>query len=235
MSEVQIETDDDGVVLKADTLGSLEALIKTLREAGLRIRKAHVGTVTRNDISEVRTLEDPIIFGFGIRISPEVKKLADDNSVKIFSSDIIYRLVEEHEKWERERRIREEESLLDSVTRPARVRSLPGYVFRQSKPAVFGVEVMKGIVRPGVIMTRKGQEVGEVREIQSRGENIKKAEAGERVALSITGAVIGKDIEEGDELDTLITSKDLDVLEKLKSKLRGDEIELLEEMRDEDK
>jgi translation initiation factor 5B len=230
MSEVEIETDQEGVVLRADTLGSLEALVKTLREAGLTVRNARVGTVTRSDIAEIRTLEEPIIFAFGVRISPEIRKLAGDNSVMIFSSDVIYRLVEEYEKWDRDRKLREEEALLAGVARPARVRLLPGYVFRQSKPAVFGVEVIKGIIRPGVRLSKGGKEMGEIKEIQSRGENLKEAGAGERVALSMAGVVVGRDVNEGDELDVLVTEKDMEVLRKLRPKLRGDELELLEEM-----
>jgi translation initiation factor 5B len=229
MSEVEVETDSEGVLLKADTLGSLEALIKTLSEAGLRIRKAHVGAVTKSDISEARTLEDPIIFAFGVKVSPEIEKIAKDCSVQLFSSDVIYRLVEGYDKWDKERKLREEDKLLASVTRPARVRVLPGYLFRQSKPAVFGVEVMKGIIIPCVRLLNKGRDIGEVREIQSRGENLRAAEAGERVALSMKDVVFGKDVNEGDELDALVTDNDRKVLNKLKKKLRGDEIELLEE------
>jgi len=230
MSEVEIETDQEGVVLKADTLGSLEALIKTLRDAGLKIRKARVGAVSRADINELRTLDEPILFAFGVRVSHEISKMAEDNSVKIFSSDIIYRLLEGYQKWDSERKLREEEGLLASVTRPARVRVLPGYLFRQSRPAVFGVEIQKGVLKPGVKLSNKGAPLGEVREIQSRGENVQKAEAGERVALSMMGVVFGKDVNEGDELDAVVTGEDMKVLNSLRKKLRGDEIELLEEM-----
>lgn len=233
MSEVEIETDNEGVVLKADTLGSLEALIKTLRESGLKIRKAQVGTVTKSDIAEIRTLEEPIIFAFGVKISPEMTKLARDCSVEVFNSDIIYRLVESYQKWDSERKLREEDEMLASVTRPAKVKVLPGYLFRQSKPAVFGVEVVKGIIVPGIKLSNKGEALGEVKEIQSRGDNVKSAEAGERVALSMMGVVFGKDVDEGDELDAIVSEKDIKVLRKLRSKLRGDELELLEEMENE--
>jgi translation initiation factor 5B len=230
MAEVEIETEQEGVVLKSDTLGSLEALIKTLKETGLRIRKAQVGAITKSDIAEIKTLEEPIIFAFGVKFSQEIKKLAQDNGVKIFSSDIIYRLVEDYQKWEQDRKQREEEKLLSSVTRPARLRVLPGYVFRQSKPAVFGVEVLKGTIRAGIKLSNKGEDLGEIREIQSRGENVQGAEAGERVALSMNNVVVGKNVNEGDELNSALMDKDVEILKKLKSKLRGDELELLEEM-----
>lgn len=230
MAEVEIETEQEGVVLKSDTLGSLEALIKTLKETGLRIRKAQVGTITKSDIAEIKTLEEPIIFAFGVKFSQEIKKLAQDNGVKIFSSDIIYRLVEDYQKWEQDRKQREEEKLLASVARPARLRALPGYVFRQSNPAVFGVEVLKGTIRAGIRLSNKGEDLGEIREIQSRGENVHEAEAGERVALSMKGVVVGKNVMEGDELNSALMDRDVEILKKLKSKLRRDELELLEEM-----
>lgn len=233
MSEVEIETDQEGVLLKADTLGSLEALIKTLREAGLKIRKAQVGTVTKSDIAEIKTLDEPIIFAFGVKIGQDVTQLAKDNSVEIFSSDIIYRLVESYQKWDSERKQREEDRLLASVTRPVRLKVLPGYLFRQSRPAVFGVEVVKGIISPGTELSNKGESLGDVKEVQSRGENVKSAEAGERVAISMPRVVFGKDVDEGDELSAVIGKKDREVLGKLKKKLRGDELEILKEMDDE--
>ncbi len=230
VSEVEIETDKEGFLLKADTLGSLEALIKTMREKGIKVRKAQVGTVTKSDISEIRTLEEPLIFSFGLKVPEDIAVFAKDNKVMIFSSDIIYSLIEDYEKWSSEKKLREEEALLASVSRPARIRVLPGYVFRQNKPAVFGIEVQKGIIKPGVKLTKKGEIVGEVKELQKEGDNVPEAEAGERLAISSPDITVGKDIEEGDELDVFLNKHDKEVLEKLKHKLRGDEKEILEEV-----
>jgi translation initiation factor 5B len=230
VSEVEIETDREGFLLKADTLGSLEALIKTMREKGIKVRKAQVGAVTKSDVSEIRTLEEPLIFSFGLKVPEDIAALAKDNNVMIFSSDIIYSLIEDYEKWSSEKKLREEEKLLASVSRPARVRVLPGYVFRQNKPAVFGIEVQKGILKPGVKLTKKGGIVGEVKELQKEGDNVPEAEAGERLAISSPDMTVGKDIEEGDELEVFLNKHDKEVLEKLKHKLRGDEKELLEEV-----
>ena len=231
ISEVEIETDKTGVVLRADTLGSLEALIKTLRETHIPIRKAIVGGITRSDVLELRTIENPIIFAFNVKVSPDVIKLSRDNKIKIFHSNVIYTLLDEHKKWVQDRKKREEESLLKRITRPALIRVLPGYVFRQSKPAVFGVEIMKGIIKTGAHLQKGGQIVGEVREIQSKGENVHRAEAGEKVAISMMDVTIGKEISEGDELTVHLSDEDLLRLEKIRNKLRGDEIELLQELK----
>ena len=232
ISEVVIETDKDGVVLKADTLGSLEALIKTLRDKGIQIRKARVGNVTKSDVMELRSLEDPIMFAFGLKPSQEMLKLADDNNIKIFHSDVIYRLIEDHQEWEQQKKERKEQMLLDKTTRPGRIRVLPGCVFRQSKPAVFGAEVLKGTVKPGYTLKNKNnkdKEIGEIKEVQSEGDSVTEAKMGDRIAISMPGVIVGKHFNEGDELDIKLTKTDKENLEKIRSKLRPDELELLEE------
>ena len=132
IQEVEIETDKEGIILKADTLGSLEALIKTLGEEGVHIRKAVVGDVTKSDIMESRAMEDPIIMAFGVRLAPDVEKLAKENRVPVFRSDVIYTLVDNHREWVADKKKRSEERLIEETTRPGRVRVITGYVFRQS-------------------------------------------------------------------------------------------------------
>jgi translation initiation factor 5B len=230
ISEVEIDTQGRGVMLKADTLGSLEALVKTLKGIEVPIRKAEIGEVTKQDVMEMKSIPGPIIFAFNVKMSAEVEGVAKDNKVRVFSSDVIYRLVEDYEQWEKDSKKRKEEAMLSSVSRPGRVRIMPGYVFRQSKPAIVGVEVMKGIIKSGNRLKKQGKLAGEIKEVQSQGENVSEAKAGDKVALSIDGAVVGRNIEEGDELDVKLTDHDKKVLEKLRHRLRGDEIELLDGM-----
>jgi translation initiation factor 5B len=229
VSEVEIQTDNTGVILKADTLGSLEALVKMLREINIPIRKADIGEVGRQDVIEVRSHPKPMIFAFNVKAADEIIKMAADNGVKVFRSDVIYRLLEEYGQWEKDSKKREEDRLLSSVARPGRFRILPGYVFRQSRPAIVGVEVTKGIVKAGWRVKKDGKIIGEIKEIQSQGENVGEAKAGEKVAISIDGAVVGKGMDEGDEIDVFLADNDLSVLRKLRHRLWGDEIELLDE------
>ncbi len=229
VSEVEIDTENNGVLLRADTLGSLEALVKTLRDIGVPIRKAEIGEVTKQDVMEMKSLPKPIIFAFNSKISAEVGNVASDNKVKVFSSDVIYRLLEDYEKWEKDSKNRKELEMLASVNRPGRMKIMSGYVFRQSKPAIVGVEVVKGVIKSNSRLAKEGKTVGDVKELQNQGENVSEAQAGEKVAVSIDGAVVGRNIEEGDELDVRLNDHDMEILKKLRHRLRGDEIELLEE------
>ncbi len=230
VSEVEIDTDSAGVLLRADTLGSLEALIKTLKEIDVPIRKAEIGDVTHQDVMEMKSIPKSIIFAFNVKVNTEIGGAASDHSVKIFKSDVIYRLLEEYEQWEKDSKKRKEDEMINSVSRPGRVRIMSGYVFRQSKPAIVGVEVMKGIIKSDSRLKKDGENIGNVKELQNQGENVSEAKAGEKVAVSIDGAIVGRNINEGDELDVRLNDHDISVLNKLRHRLRGDEIELLNEI-----
>ena len=230
VSEVEIVTENSGVIIKADTLGSLEAMVKTLKEINVPIRKAEIGEVTKQDVMEIKSLPKPLIFAFNVKTHPEVMKTAGDNKVKIFTSNIIYRLIEDYGQWERDAAKRREDTMLNSVSRPGRLVIMPGYVFRQSKPAIVGVEVLKGIIRSGNRLVRFGKIIGEIKELQSQGENLSEAKAGEKMAVSIDGGTVGRNIDEGDVLDVALRPEEILVLRKLRHKLSGDELELLDEL-----
>src|SRR3989338_8093458 len=230
IEDVEIQTEKDGVVLKADTLGSLEAMIKLFQEASIPIRKAEVGQVTKQDVLEIKTLKEPLIFAFNSQIQEEAKN-STGVKVKVFSSDVIYRLLEQYHEWKKGEKERKEEEILNSVTRPARMRVLPGCIFRQSKPAVFGVEILAGILKPHFRLSRNGKKLGEIKEVQKSGASVDEAVSGDRVALSMDDVVAGKDVLEGDILETLITHEEFRILEKVRGKLRDDEQGLLEEIR----
>ena len=53
---------------------------------------------------------------------------------------------------------------------------------------------------------------------------------GERVALSMHGVTVGKDVSENDVLENHISEKDIEKLEKVRGCLSEDERELLDKM-----
>src|SRR3989344_7784836 len=47
VEEVLTETDKEGIIIKADSLGSLEALAKLLKESNILINKASIGSISK--------------------------------------------------------------------------------------------------------------------------------------------------------------------------------------------
>ncbi len=236
IEEVIIQTDTSGIIVKADTLGSLEALDKLLKEKGASIRKATLGNISKKDISEAESIyeEDPfkcVILGFNVDISPDAMELAKSTKAKILTNAVIYKLIEEFEKWQEEEKKRQESKELESLVRACKLRMLPGYTFRQSNPAVFGVDVLEGVLKVGTPMMKSdGSRLSQVRGLQQDQEKIEKAERGKQVAVSMDKVTIGRQINEGDELYSDIPEEDFKKLKELKKHLGKEEVELLKQI-----
>ena len=230
MHEVLIETDKDGVIIKADSLGSLEALMTLLREKGIPIRKSGIGPVTKNDISdaEATLANDPlhsVILGFNI------PKTDLPTSAQILVHDIIYRLIEDYEAWKEKMKKQIELSKLDVLVRPCKIELLKGYVFRQSNTAIAGVEVLSGVLKPKTpLMKPDGKTVTEVKGIQVEQENVERLEKGKQGAISMPGVIIGRQINEGDKLYSAIQEEHFRKYKEYKEHLTEDEKNTLKEI-----
>ena len=230
---VEFEKNPNGVIIKADTIGSLEAMVKLLKEAGIPIRKADIGNITREDFIEGELIQDKyrkVILAFNIKVDEQVISEAKNFGLKIFSSNIIYRIIEEYKQWMEEEKKKEIEIKLAILPRPVKVRVIPGAIFRSSKPAIFGVDILEGTLKPGVTLRREGKVVGTVKEIQSEGRTISQAIKGERVAISIEDAIVGRNVFENDVLVSDLSREDIEKLKEVFDYLREDEKKLLMEI-----
>jgi translation initiation factor 5B len=236
LADIQVETVDEGVVVKADTLGSLEAIGNALEEAEVPILRAEVGDVAPRDVTVASTAREPehrVILGFNVDVLPDAADELDDADVRLFVDDVIYQLVDEYEEFVEERQRAQQETVLDKIARPARFRVLEDHVFRQSNPAVVGVEVLAGTLKNNQRVVKwEGNEptrVGELNGIQSQGEDVSEARRGERVSVAIDGPTVGRQIDEGDELWTEVPEKHAKILEQeLADEIPGDELEALQ-------
>ncbi len=218
VESIEIEQGGEGVIVKADTLGSLEAIIGMLKESNIPIKKASVGVITRRDMTEAETSEDPLnraLLVFNSPVDESIVKECKDKKIRLISNNIIYRLFEEYEAYVKEEREKIVSEKLNSIQRPAKIVIVPGNVFRNNDPAIVGVEVLDGILISGAKLQKNGKDIGEVKAIQTEGVTKEKAEKGEKVAISIAGPTVGRHIFEGDELYTIISKNDLRVLEEL--------------------
>lgn len=235
LAEIEVDTEEEGVVVKADTLGSLEAMANALKEAEVPVLRAEVGDIAPRDVavaSTAREDENKVILGFNVDVLPNAKEELEQSDVRLFDDDVIYQLIEEYEEFVEERKRAQQETVLDKIIRPCRFRILEDHVFRQSSPAVVGVEVLSGTLKNNTNIAKwEGNEpnrVGQLSGIQEQGEDVSKARAGKRVSVAIDGPTVGRQIEEGDELWVELPEKHAKILEQeLSDDIPADELEAL--------
>jgi translation initiation factor 5B len=235
LADIEVVTEEQGIVVKADTLGSLEAIAAALGEAEVPIVRAEVGDVAPRDVTVASTAEDPkhaAILAFNVDILEDAEQEIEESNVDLFADDVIYQLVEEYDEHVTAIEDDQQEQILDKIQRPCRFQILLDHTFRQSNPAVVGVEVLSGTLkRNSKVIKWDGNEperVGELKSLQDAGDDIDSARAGEQVAASIDGPTVGRQIEEGDELWTEIPEKHAKVLEQeLGDEIPADELEAL--------
>lgn len=231
VEEVLIETDTAGIILKADTIGSLEAMIKILKDKKIPIRKGSIGNINKKDYKEADSSYEKnplfaVILGFGVVDEAGVS----GGNVKVLTNDIIYKLIDDFEEWQEDAKKSEEEKKLDVLVRPCKLEILQNCIFRQRNPCIVGVEVVIGILKVGAPVMKKGRFLAEVKSIQSEGDNFQKAEKGKQVAISLPNITAGRQINENDILYSDIPEDDFRKLKKLTQFLTKDEISVMKEI-----
>ncbi|WP_435196421.1 translation initiation factor IF-2 [Natronomonas sp. EA1] len=236
LADIEVHTEEEGIVVKADTLGSLEAIASALSEAEVPIVRAEVGDVAPRDVAVASTADEPIhetILAFNVDVLPDAEQRADEQGVRIFRDDVIYQLIEEYEEYVEGIKRAQQEQIMDKIIRPCRFRILDDHTFRQSDPAVVGVEVLSGTLKRNTHVGKwedgELKRKGLLKSIQAGGEDVDSAQTGEQVAVSIEGPTVGRQIKEGDELWTDLPEKHAKILEQeLASDLPANEIEALQ-------
>ncbi|AIS31426.1 MULTISPECIES: translation initiation factor IF-2 [Methanobacterium] len=236
IEDIKVDTDEMGVIVKADTLGSLEALVNMLQEMEVPIRAADIGDVSRRDVVDASIVaqEDDlhgVIIAFNVKILPSAAEEIKNTDLKIFQANVIYQLTEDYQEWIQAAEERRKKEWFDAIIKPGKIRIIPKLIFRQSKPAIAGIEVLGGQVKKGAGLVREdGQRVGSVESMQNKGDNLPSISKGQKVAMAIKDGVFGRNLEEGDVLYVDIPENHYKILEtEMKSDLSEDEIDILQE------
>ena len=237
IERVRIKRDVVGVVLKADALGSLEAIENVLNQRGIPIRIADIGDVSRRDVVEAASVgkTDPmfgVVLAFNVRVLEEADEAAKTMGIDIIAENVIYRMIERYDEWCARKREEIRKRLLDGFVRPAKIAVKPGYVFRRSEPAIVGVSVLGGVLLPKApLMRADGKHVGRAKELQKEKKQLSEARMGDELAVSIEGGVVGRNFDEGDVLYTEIPAEQVLKLKgELRDLLSGDELAVLDEI-----
>ncbi|MBM2852339.1 MAG: translation initiation factor 2 [Candidatus Nitrosotenuis sp.] len=237
MKSVFASTETNGVILRCDTIGSLEALTEMLRRIQVPIAKADIGPVNRRDVMEAKVVKDNdrhlgAVLAFNVKILPDAQEEAENNHIKIFNDKVIYSLIDNYTNWVTEDTANEDNAIFDEITPICKFTFLKGYIFRNSNPAVFGIHVDVGKVRQKIpIMNKQGRKIGKVHQLQDGKKSINIATQGQEVACSIQDVMIGRQILEEDVFYSLPKSSEAkQLVERFSHKLSPEEYTVLNEI-----
>ena len=235
-AEISLLSNEEGVLVKADTLGSLEALSHILEEHEIPLRRAAIGKITKKDIFDASAdlksnPKNALILNFSQKLDDETAALAKKQGVEIISYDVIYKLVEEAQNWIENKEAELQREKLASLTMPFKIKILPDCIFRASSPAVVGVEVMGGVAKPKIpMMTDFGKKVGSIKTIKDKDTSIHNLQLNEQAAVSMDNLVIGRHAQEDNFLYTFMGEENFRELKKNKELLSKDELQTLKEI-----
>ena len=219
IGRIRITKEIDGVIVKADTLGSLEAMAEILKANNVQVRLADIGDISKRDVIEASVVKthQPLlgaVLAFGVKVLPDAELEAEASGIKIFKDPIIYNLIDNYTQWAKDKREAKSEEEFDALVKPGKVTVLPNCIFRRAKPLVVGVEVLGGRLKAKVSLLRKedGSDLGEIDQIQDKGKTIPEAKTGAQVAISMDKPIAGRHIFERDVLYVKVPEKDAQAL-----------------------
>ena len=225
-----------GAIIKADTIGGLEALRNLLQAKNIPISSALLGDITKKDLSQLESVREKdeisgIILGFNIKVPLELQDYIKSKNLKIITNEVIYKIIEDYEAHleaiKKEMELRE----LSKLVRPCKLLLLKGFIFRQNNPAIIGTEVEVGQLKSGdPLMSSEGKKLTIVKSMQEHQENLSVAKQGQQFALAMDNITIGRQVNEGDFLYTDIPEEDFKKLKELKKYISKNEVEVLKEI-----
>ena len=225
-----IQTESNGVILRCDTIGSIEAITELLKKENIPIRAADLGNITRRDILSASAVREKdrylgVVLGFNVKVLEDAEKEAFERKIKIFNEKIIYNLVRSYSEWVDYEKLHADSIIFNEIPPICKFQFLKGYVFRRNSPAVFGAEILVGKLKQKVsVIDEDGKKIGVVHQIQNEGKNLDVADKGMQVALSIKGPTIGRQINEGDIFYTDLNSREARLLlERFPDRLNEEE------------
>ena len=237
MQSVFISTETNGVILKCDAIGSLEAITEMLRRQQIPISKADIGPVTHRDILEAMATKENdrhlgVILAFNVKVLQDAETEADNNHIKVFTDKIIYSLIDTYTQWVDDDKADEENSVFKELTPISKFTFLKGFVFRNNNPAVFGIRVDVGQLRQKIpFMNKTGKKIGIIHQLQHDGKTVSVAKTGQEVACSVQNITIGRQIVEEDVFYTLPSSSDAkQLVKRFMHKLSSEETDVLNEI-----
>ncbi len=191
------------LVIRADVLGSLEAIAESLEKIDSREVKASIlskglGNITAADI-DLAASSNAIILGFKSKAAPAVADVAREKKVEITYYEIIYKLIEEVK------------GKMSALLEPEIIRKVLGQgevlaIFKsEPKKAIIGVKILSGKINKGIkvdIFHKKELvDTAEIEELKIGKEKVAEVAEGQDCGVSL---LTKQEIQVGDSLEFYI-------------------------------
>ena len=229
-----IKTDKNGIIVKADSLGSLEALLKILSQENILVLKAGIGNINKTDVTNAKANlqineTDAVIAGFNVSVDSEAEEIK--NSVSIITSDVIYKLVEDLHKIKEDKRKEIERKRILGLSPLCKLKILKEHVFRNTNPAIFGVRVEAGkLIQRLQMIDESGERVGKIKNMQSENKAVEVASEGQELAISVPGINFERRLGDKNFLYSDIAESQFRNFKKNKDLLSSNELRILQEI-----
>lgn len=230
-----VQTQKQGIIAKADSLGSLEALLVLLKENNIPVVKAGIGSINKSDIISAKAnLEinelDAAVLGFNTSIDEDAKELINEK-IKVLTDDVIYKLIENAAQFRKEKAKEIEKRRLMELATICRIKILHQYVFRNLNPAIFGVRVEAGKLTKDLnLIDENGEKIGRVKNLQHERTSIDQANEGMEIAMSLPGVNFERVLKNKNYLYSEISESQFRKFKKNKDLLSPNEIKALQEI-----
>ncbi len=227
----EIKISKTGIIVKADSLGSLEALLALLRQKQIKVIKAGIGPITKKDIYAANTLpeENKIILGFNINLAKD-SQVNEIKKIKILTNPVVYKLIENIEEFKKEKLKELERKKLNELPTICKLTTL-NFVFRNSNPAIFGIQVLGGKLKKSERFINKNDiKIGQIKEIQENKTNVQEVTSGKEVAISIPGINFERQLKVNEPLYTNLSETQFRKFKQHKDLLSTEEKSILQEI-----
>ena len=227
-----LHTDKQGIIAKADSLGSLEALLTLLHQSHIKVVRTGIGPISKSDIVAAKAnLEidplDSLVVGFNVTIEEDIEL----GSVKVFTDEVVYKLIENVEAWRKKKQAQIEKEKLMGLATVCKIEILPQYVFRNSNPAIFGARVVAGTLRTHLpLIDENDNDIAHVKGIQSDKHNVEQAQKDSEIAISLPGVTFDRQLKTTKHLYANLGESQFKAFKKHKDLLSADELKVLQEI-----
>src|SRR3989338_3520721 len=227
-----------GIIAKADSLGSLEALLFLLKQENIPVVKAGIGNINKTDVISAKANLainelDSIIVGFNISLDEEASLLAHEQKekIKVITNAVVYKLIEDSIEFRKQKAKEIEKNLMMELASLFKIKILHQFVFRNLNPAIFGIKVEAGKLKKDLMLIdEKGEKIGRIKNIQHEKTSINEATQNMEVAVSVPGINFERVLKDKNYLYSDISEQHFRNFKKNKDLLSSAELKALQEI-----